>query len=231
MATKPKKAAKEIIAEKEAPSGFLAMVERVGNMVPHPAIIFFLLIGIVIVLSVIFGLLGTTVTYDGYDMTLGDIVEQTTSVRSLLSPDGIRFMLTSPVANFLGFTGVGVILVAMIGVGLAEESGLIATLVRKLVAAAPRSIFTFMIVMVGVLSSIAADAGYLVLVPLAAAAFHSMGRHPLAGLAAGSRASRRFFSSTSSSPPRTRCWWKSPTTPSGRSTRTPRSASSATCSS
>jgi aminobenzoyl-glutamate transport protein len=106
-------------------------------------------------------------------------------VRSLLSPDGIRFMLTSPVANFLGFTGVGVILVAMIGVGLAEESGLIATLVRKLVSVAPVRIFTFMIVFVGVISSIAADAGYLVLVPLAAAAFHSLGRHPLAGLAAG----------------------------------------------
>jgi aminobenzoyl-glutamate transport protein len=178
-------AKKELIAEKEAPSGFLATVERVGNMVPHPAIIFFILIGIVIALSVIFGLMGTTVTFDGYDAASGDIIEQTASVRNLLAPDGIRFMLTSPVANFLGFTGVGVILVAMIGVGVAEESGLIATLVRKMVAAAPRSIFTFMIVMVGVLSSIAADAGYLVLVPLAAAAFHSMGRHPLAGLAAG----------------------------------------------
>ena len=185
MAKKSASSEKPLIAEKEAPKGFLATVERVGNMVPHPAIIFFILIGIVIVLSAIFGLMGTTVTYEGYDAALGDIVEQTTSVRSLLAPDGIRFMLTSPVANFLGFTGVGVILVAMIGVGLAEESGLIATLVRKLVAAAPRSIFTFMIVMVGVLSSIAADAGYLVLVPLAAAAFHSLGRHPLAGLAAG----------------------------------------------
>jgi len=185
MASRPEKAEKALIAEKEAPSGFLATVERVGNMVPHPAIIFFILIGIVIVLSAIFGLLGTSVTYQGFDESVGDIVEQTSSVRSLLSPDGIRFMLTSPVMNFLGFTGVGVILVAMIGVGLAEESGLIATLVRKLVAIAPRSIFTFMIVMVGVLSSIAADAGYLVLVPLAAAAFHSMGRHPLAGLAAG----------------------------------------------
>jgi aminobenzoyl-glutamate transport protein len=185
MAAHLKKPEKELIAEKEAPSGFLATIERVGNMVPHPAIIFFILIGIVIALSVLFGLLGTTVTFDGYDPAISDIVEQTASVRSLLSPDGIRFMLTSPVSNFLGFTGVGVILVAMIGVGLAEESGLIATLVRKLVAIAPRSIFTFMIVMVGVLSSIAADAGYLVLVPLAAAAFHSLGRHPLAGLAAG----------------------------------------------
>lgn len=185
MAADLKGSEKALIAEKEAPSGFLAAVERFGNLVPHPAIIFVILIAAVIVLSVVFGLLGTTVTYDGYDERLGDIVEQTTTVRSLLSADGIRFMLTTPVANFLGFTGVGVILVAMIGVGLAEESGLIATLVRKLVAAAPRAIFTFMIVMVGVLSSIAADAGYLVLVPLAAAAFHSMGRHPLAGLAAG----------------------------------------------
>ena len=171
--------------EKTASTGFLATVERVGNMVPHPAIIFFILIAIVMVLSLIFSLLGTTVTYDAYDEGSGEIIRQTTAVRSLLSADGIRFMLTSPVANFLGFTGVGVILVAMIGVGLAEESGLIATLVRKLVAIAPKSIFTFMIVMVGVLSSIAADAGYLVLVPLAAAAFHSLGRHPLAGLAAG----------------------------------------------
>jgi aminobenzoyl-glutamate transport protein len=172
-------------AEQSANRGFLATVERVGNMVPHPAIIFFLLIGAVIVFSVIFGALGTSVTYDGYDPVVSDTVEQTATVRSLLSAEGIRFMLTSPVGNFLAFTGVGVILVAMIGVGLAEESGLIATLVRKLVVIAPRPIFTFMIVMVGIFSSIAADAGYLVLVPLAAAAFHSMGRHPLAGLAAG----------------------------------------------
>jgi aminobenzoyl-glutamate transport protein len=166
-------------------SGFLGTVERVGNAVPHPAIIFLILIGIVIVLSVIFRTLGTSVTFEGYDPAVGDIVTQEAAVRSLLSPDGIRFLVTSPVANFLGFTGVGVILVAMIGVGLAEESGLIATLVRKLVSVAPQRIFTFMIVFVGVISSIAADAGYLVLVPLAAAAFHSLGRHPLAGLAAG----------------------------------------------
>ena len=105
-------------------------------------------------------------------------------MRSLLSADGIRFLFTSIVPNFMNFGAVGVIIVAMIGVGVAEESGLIATLVRKIVEIAPRSIFTFIIVMLGVVSSIAADAGYLVLVPLGAAAFHSLGRHPLAGLAA-----------------------------------------------
>jgi hypothetical protein len=190
----------------------LDTIERVGNKVPHPAIIFFYLIGIVIALSAIFGVLGTTVTYDGYDYATGTIVEQTSSVRSLLAPDGIRFMVTSPVANFLGFTGVGVILVAMIGVGLAEESGLIATLVRKLVAIAPASIFTFMIVMVGVVSSIAADAGYLVLVPwppppsTASAATRS----PASPRA--SAAWRPSSSSTSSSRPPTRSSSRSPTT-------------------
>ncbi|HMQ93422.1 MAG TPA: AbgT family transporter [Amaricoccus sp.] len=164
--------------------GFLTTIERVGNKVPHPAIIFFILIGLVIVLSVILSLIGWSATYEAVDPVSHEVVERTTAVRSLLSADGIRFMFTSIVPNFLGFGAVGVIIVAMIGVGLAEESGLIATLVRKIVEIAPRSIFTFIIVMLGVVSSIAADAGYLVLVPLGAAAFHSLGRHPLAGLAA-----------------------------------------------
>lgn len=164
--------------------GFLTTIERVGNMVPHPAIIFFVLIGIVVVLSVILSWIGWSATYEAVDPVTHEVVTQTTTVRSLLSAEGIRFLFTSIVPNFMGFGAVGVIIVAMIGVGVAEESGLIATLVRKIVEIAPRSIFTFIIVMLGIVSSIAADAGYLVLVPLGAAAFHSLGRHPLAGLAA-----------------------------------------------
>ena len=164
--------------------GFLTTIERVGNMVPHPAIIFFLLIGIVIVLSVILSFVGWSATYEAIDPVTHEVVTQTTTVRSLLSADGIRFLFSSIVPNFMNFGAVGVIIVAMVGVGVAEESGLIATLVRKIVEIAPKSIFTFIIVMLGVVSSIAADAGYLVLVPLGAAAFHSLGRHPLAGLAA-----------------------------------------------
>lgn len=164
--------------------GFLTTVERVGNKVPHPAIIFFILIGVVVVLSVVLSWIGWSATYEAVDPASGEVITRTSEVRSLLSADGIRFLFTSIVPNFMGFGAVGVIIVAMIGVGLAEESGLIATLVRKIVEIAPRSIFTFIIVMLGVVSSIAADAGYLVLVPLGAAAFHSLGRHPLAGLAA-----------------------------------------------
>src|SRR5262249_39696208 len=86
--------------------------------------------------------------------------------------------------NFSNFGPVGMIMVAMIGVGLAEQSGLIQALIRKIVLVAPRSALTAIIVTLGVVSSVAADAGYLVLIPLGAAAFHSLGRHPLAGLAA-----------------------------------------------
>jgi aminobenzoyl-glutamate transport protein len=88
------------------------------------------------------------------------------------------------VSNFLGFTAVGVIIVAMVGVGLAEESGLIKALIRKLVIVAPPRALTYILVFVGILSSVASDAGYLVLIPLGAAAYLSVGRHPLAGLAA-----------------------------------------------
>ncbi len=162
---------------------FLDGIERVGNAVPHPAVIFLWLIAIVIVLSALLALVGAGVTYERADPVTGEIETVTTEVESLLAPDGLRFMLTSPVANFMGFGAVGVILVAMVGVGLAERSGLVATLVKQIVKVAPRSLFTFIVVMLGVVSSIAADAGYLVLVPLGAAAFHSLGRHPLDGVA------------------------------------------------
>ena len=164
--------------------GFLDTIERVGNAVPHPSVIFLLLIAFVIVLSTLLALLGVGISYESVDAATGEVSTVTTEVRGLLSAEGIRFMITSPVANFLGFGAVGVIIVAMVGVGVAEQSGLIATLVKTIVKVAPRSMFTFIVVMLGVVSSIASDAGYLVLVPLGAAAFHSLGRHPLAGLAA-----------------------------------------------
>ena len=189
----------------------LDTIERVGNKVPHPAIIFIILIAGVIVLSQLLFWAGVSVTYDvaepppvagevGYpsgssvevpQVSLPEgvdgyhIQQETTAVKGLLTADGIRFMITSPVANFNNFGVVGIILVAMLGVGLAEESGLIGSIIRLLVRSSPRGLITFIIVLIGILSSVATDAGYLVLIPLAAAAFHSMGRHPLAGLAAG----------------------------------------------
>ena len=186
-------------------------IERLGNKVPHPVLMFLYLIVIVIVLSHVLYLFGVSVTeeiavpttpplvIDYYEDTtepgiLGladpyevdyEIEERTIAIRSLLTVEGIRFLLTSFVANFAGFGVVAVVLVAMAGVGVAEQAGMMAALIRKLVAVAPRQLIAFIIVLVGAVSSIATDAGYLILIPLAAIAFLTLGRHPLAGLAAG----------------------------------------------
>jgi aminobenzoyl-glutamate transport protein len=162
----------------------LDVIERVGNKVPHPVVIFVMLIVLVILLSHVFYLMGASATYQAINPDTGEVEEITTAARSLLTADGLRFMYSGVVENFMSFTAVGVIIVAMLGVGVAEESGLIKALIHKLVNVAPRAAITYILVFIGIISSIAADAGYLVLIPLAAAAFLSLGRHPLAGLAA-----------------------------------------------
>jgi aminobenzoyl-glutamate transport protein len=183
----------------EPPKTFLQKlldgVERVGNKVPHPAVIFFILLALVILLSHLFYWLGTTVTYEVINPQTHKVEKATAAVNSLLTADGIRFMLTSMVRNFTNFGPVGIILVVMIGVGLAEQAGLINALIKKIVIVTPRKAVTWILVTLGVSASIAADAGYLVLIPLGAAAFLSLGRHPLAGLAAafaGVAAVRQF---------------------------------------
>ncbi len=113
-----------------------------------------------------------------------EIETQTIEVQSLLDVEGLRFIFTSFVNNFAGFTVVAVTFVAMAGVGVAEHAGLMAALIRKLVKVAPRNVIAFILIFVGVLSSVASDAGYLILIPLGAAAFLTLGRHPLAGMAA-----------------------------------------------
>ena len=188
----------------------LGTIERVGNSVPHPAIIFLGLIIGVILLSHVLYLTGASVTtevahpeviqvepeYEGGTTNPSlsphpeeaipdyEIEIETITAKSLLTADGIRFIFTTAVQNFNDFGVVAVILVAMIGVGVAEEAGLMAALIRKMVKVAPAGAITFIIVLLGGISSVASDAGYLVLIPLGAAAFASLGRHPLVGVAA-----------------------------------------------
>jgi aminobenzoyl-glutamate transport protein len=171
-------------APKTALQRLLDVVERVGNKVPHPAVLFFILIGLVVLLSFILHLLGVSVSYERLNAETHQNERVTAAVESLVSANGIRFIFTSVVPNFINFGPVGIIMVAMIGVGLAEQSGLIQALIRKIVIVAPAWAITAIIVTLGVVSSIASDAGYLVLIPLGAVAFRSLGRHPLAGLAA-----------------------------------------------
>lgn len=161
----------------------LDFIERNGNKVPHPAVIFLMMIGVIILASAIMAAFGSSVTLETTDDD-GVLQQQVVAVKSLLSTEGLRFMLTSWVPNFMAFSATGMILVAMVGVGVAEEVGLVKAIIRKIVLTAPPKTITFIIVFLGVISSIAADAGYVVLIPLGAMAFLSLGRHPLAGIAA-----------------------------------------------
>jgi len=170
-------------AEKGGMQKILDVVERVGNKVPHPVVIFLILIALVIVLSHVFYLLGVAITYQVINPETHKLDSVTTAARSLLTADGIRFMFTGVIQNFMNFQAVGVIIVAMVGVGVAEEAGLVKALIRKLVIISPPWALAWILTFIGIISSIAADAGYLVLIPLAGAAFISVGRHPLAGLA------------------------------------------------
>ena len=162
----------------------LDRVEKVGNALPHPATIFLILSAVIVVLSAILSAAGVSVTYEGINRTTNTVEEMTVTVQSLLSREGVQYLFKSAVTNFTGFAPLGTVLVALLGVGFAEGTGLIGSLLKKLVMSTPKRLITVVVVLAGVLSSIASDAGYVVLIPLGAIIFLSMGRHPIAGLAA-----------------------------------------------
>ncbi|UOE93636.1 AbgT family transporter [Alkalihalobacillus sp. LMS39] len=153
----------------------LDVVERVGNKLPHPVTLFAIFALLVILFSAL--LSGISVEHPTNE---GEILE----VNNLLSAEGIKYIFTSMVANFTGFAPLGTVLVTMLGIGIAERSGLISAGLRALVTSVPNQLITAALVFGGIMSSMAADAGYVVLTPLGAVLFAGLGRHPLAGLAA-----------------------------------------------
>lgn len=155
---------------------FLSGIERIGNALPHPATLFALLALLVIVLSGIISLFNVSVAHPG----TGETVE----VFNLLSREGLAMILTKLVTNFTSFAPLGTVLVALLGIGIAEGSGLIGALLRMLVLSSPKRLLTAVIVFAGVMSNAASEVGYVLLVPLAAIIFLAVGRNPLAGLAA-----------------------------------------------
>ena len=164
------------MTKSSALSKFLATVERGGNALPHPATLFALLAFALILLSAVAAALGISAVHPGTK----DLVRPV----NLLSIEGLHRILTSLVTNFTGFVPLGTVLVAMLGIAVAEGSGLIAAALKLLVLSAPKRALTLAIVLAGVLSNTASEIGYVLLVPLAAVIFAGVGRHPLAGLAA-----------------------------------------------
>jgi len=150
---------------------FLDGVELIGNKLPHPTALF-----------AIFALITIVVSHIAYLAKVGTDVN--TPVVSLMTREGVAYLFTSAVRNFVGFAPLGTVLVAMLGVGVAEHVGLLSALIRKTILGSSKGVITFMVILVGLISNLASEIGYLVVIPLGAAIFYAVGRHPLAGLAA-----------------------------------------------
>jgi len=169
--------------------GFLGFIERIGNLLPEPTIIFVYLIVALMLLSALGQVLGwqASLAYAGNEApawaTLAD-GRLTYSASSLFSEENIRRLLTEMPRTMSGFAPLGLILVIMLGAAVAERSGMFSALIRASLRNAPRAILTPIVAIVGMVSHHASDAAYVVFIPLAAIVYASAGRHPLAGLAA-----------------------------------------------
>ncbi|MBZ0177741.1 MAG: AbgT family transporter [Melioribacteraceae bacterium] len=154
----------------------LSLIEKIGNALPHPATLFFLFALGVVLISWFVSLFDLSVIHPGTGETVTPV--------NLLSVEGLHFILTTMVDNFTGFAPLGTVLVSMLGIGIAESSGLIGTSLRLLVISAPKKLLTFVLVFAGILSNTASEVGYVLLVPLGAIIFLAVGRHPIGGMAA-----------------------------------------------
>jgi aminobenzoyl-glutamate transport protein len=171
------------------PRGFLGFVERAGNMLPDPAMIFVWLILFLMLLSALGAALGwsAAVPYSGEEAPQWATLENgvlTYSASSLFAEENINRLLTEMPKTLTGFAPLGVVLVVVFGAAVAERSGLFSALIRASLRSAPRVVLTPIVAIVGMMSHHASDAAYVVFIPLAALTYAAVGRHPLVGLAA-----------------------------------------------
>lgn len=157
-------------------SRMLGTIERVGNKLPHPATLFAMFAVAIIFLSGLASILNVSTVHPGTGETIRPF--------NLLSQEGIHMIMVNMVVNFTSFAPLGTVLTALLGIGIAEASGLMSTSLRLLVLSAPKKLLTFAIVFAGILSNTASEVGYVVLVPLGGMIFLAVGRNPIAGIAA-----------------------------------------------
>lgn len=154
----------------------LDRVERIGNRLPDPVSLFAIFCALVLVVSWLADAMGLAAEHPGTSDEIRAV--------NLLTAESIRRILVEMPRTFTDFPPLGLVLVVMIGIGVAERTGLIEVALQALIRGVPDVLVTAAVVVGGLLSSLAVDAGYVVLIPLGAVIFHALGRHPIAGLAA-----------------------------------------------
>lgn len=173
---------------RQSSRGFLGAIETIGNKLPDPFWLFVILAGVVALTSWVGSRLGMT--------AIQPDTGETIRVESLLTAEGLQRMITDAVKNFTDFPPLGVILTVMLGVAVAEHSGLLSALVRAMVAKVGPRTLTFALALAGVTGSVASDAIYVILIPLGAMAFHAVGRSPIVGAMVAFAASSAGFNAS-----------------------------------
>lgn len=164
---------------------FLNGIETLGNRLPDPFLLFAILAGAVIIISVIFSLFNASVEHPGTGETL--------EIKNLLSNEGIEFILTEMLDNFTGFAPLGLVLAMMLGIGLTEKVGFLDDAIQRTILKSPPALVTYTVIFVGIMGNIASDAANVLIPPLAAMVFYRIGRNPIAGLVAGFAATGAGF--------------------------------------
>ena len=172
-------------AQERKTGGILGTIERVGNKLPHPFILFLYIIVILVVASAILAGMGVQV--------LNPTTQETVYVQSLLSRDGLVWLLENMIGNFSGFAPLGMVLAMQMAIGLAESVGLLSTVLRRAILGVPLWALSGTVMFLGINGSIASEASIIVIPALAATAFQAVGKHPLAGLIAGYAATNAGF--------------------------------------
>ncbi|MCA9279595.1 MAG: AbgT family transporter [Phycisphaeraceae bacterium] len=174
-------------------TGLLDRIERIGNRLPDPTMLFIggtLIIMVVSAIAVSLGWSVERVTMQAITNADGSAGTQLVGTGvfvepfSLLSRDGLDWVFSNMVKNFVEFDPLGIVLTGMLGIGVAERTGLLAALLKAFMAIVPAKLLTPAMVFLGIMSSMGLDAGYIVLPPLAAMLYIAVGRSPLAGIAA-----------------------------------------------
>jgi len=160
----------------------LGFIEKFGNKLPNPTMLFVYLSVITILLSFVLERLGVGVSYQ--TIKDGQISQLSANVVNLLSADSIRTFVSSVLKNFTGFYPLGVVFAIILGIGVADKAGLLSALVKKIALKSSKKWVTPIVIFLGVMSNVASSVGYVVLIPLGAILFAGFGRHPIAGLAA-----------------------------------------------
>lgn len=154
---------------------FLNIVEKVGNRLPDPSILFFLMCVGLAILTWVVSLFQISVKHPG----TGDTI----AIKSILSKDGLSMILNDAIKNFSEFPALGLVLAVMLGIGVAEKTGYFDKLMIQVVHKAPKNFIVPVIIIIGIIGNAAGDAAPIVLPPLAAMVFIKLGYHPIAGLA------------------------------------------------